>query len=210
MDFAEEKKVSIPEITCLGGKPTPVTLIIDVGKGFVRAMREINEEEFIGFRYSITGGMGYEFYMNKKRICIASCVIPSSTVDIFGVEDHWRCEIDMQDTLFPGKTRYVKDVETGEEVFKLIYRPCFDRKKQMDWLLCCNEIEEPLSVITDNDGYVFCQGVDRLAIMRRAEESDWRPDDRYFEYEPYYRVLWQKQLSVKTLMAMVSYPMLSI
>lgn len=79
--------------------------------------------EMIGFRYSVTGAFGVDFYQNGRRLCaVSSLVAPSAPVHIRGLGGEWMSPFDADSTLFPGQTRHVYRAGSDREECHLVYR----------------------------------------------------------------------------------------
>ena len=82
----------------------------------------MNTVKIYGFRYSVTGVFGYDYYSDGKKVCTAtSMVMPSPPVRINGFDKSLYSEFDQEKTIDEGVSRIVYD-ERAHELFRVIYR----------------------------------------------------------------------------------------
>lgn len=161
--------------------------------------------EMIGFRYSVTGAFGYDFYRNDRRLCaVSSLVVPSAPVHIRGLGGEWASPFDADSTLFPGLTRTVYRAGSEQEECRLVYRG-------EEYELPC---DADVYQIHMQDGAVLLYaGQTRLVTLTRLSREQAAgisvPRDAQFDdMEAYYAVEAADGLPPAALMAALAFPML--
>ena len=86
-------------------------------------------DPIISFRLTNTGAWGYRFFEGRQHLGSVSCVLmPNATVRIEAKGISWYSSFNMDNTIVPGISRKVKENNTGEEAFRIVYcQPGFYR-----------------------------------------------------------------------------------
>lgn len=161
--------------------------------------------ELIGFRWSVTGAFGYDFYQNGRRLCtVSSLVAPSAPVQIRGFGGEWVSPFDADSTRFPGLTRAVYRAGPDREECRLVYRgEGYELQSGAD-----------VCQIHVRDGAVLLYaGQTRLVTLTRLSRPQAAvvpvPKGAQFDdMEAYYAVSAADGLPDAVLMAALAFPML--
>ena len=152
----------------------------------------------IGYRYSVTGIFGYDYYEGNNKICgISSIVMPNSSVSIYGNGNRWAS--DFEDcTIYPGLLREVRDANTDCQIAKIVYKDTGEY-----------EINDTVYVYCGNDKYSFVRNEELIAkITRRNTEPQIMPDDLTEDHEIYFQAELYSELEAELKMLLLSFPML--
>lgn len=158
--------------------------------------------EIITFRISGTGVWGYEFYdQDRQKIgFVSSVVVPSAPVRIESHSLHWYSRFDMDTTIIPGIGRRVKDNETGNEVYRLIYwRPGFYQVRTQT---------ESVQVEIKDGQYLFGQqGMPVTALTERITAVCWSPVSS-LDCEAYFKTTFFENVNEAYALMALSFPAL--
>ena len=158
--------------------------------------------EIITYRLSGTGVWGYELYDgNRQRVgSVSAIVAPSSPVRIESAGIHWYSRFDIDTTIVPGIGRRVKDNQSGNEVYRLIYwRP---------GLYQVRTDSQSVQVEIQEGRYLFGpQGMPASAQTERISEAEWMPPTG-LDIEPYFRTIFYEDVNEAYAIMVLSFPAL--
>jgi len=156
-------------------------------------------DPIVSFRLTNTGAWGYRFFEGSQHLGSVSCVLmPNATVRIDAPGISWYSSFNMDNTIVPGISRKVKDNESGEEIFRIVYcEPDFYRI-----------IRGGSNILVERreGAYLFgVQGMPVTAMTERIEEWPWKPPDA----DPYFVTkMFEETVSLEFLFAVLAFPAL--
>lgn len=156
-------------------------------------------DPIVSFRLTDTGAWGYRFFEGRQHLGSVSCVLmPNATVRIEAKGISWYSSFNMDNTIVPGISRKVKENNTGEEAFRIVYcQPGFYRMIRG---------ESNILVERREGAYLFgVQGMPVTAMTERIEEWAWKPADA----EPYFVTrFYEENITREFLLAVLAFPAL--
>ena len=158
--------------------------------------------EIITYRLDATGVWGYDFYDGRNRIgSIRSPVLPSPAVQINGKGLNWYSKFSMDHTIVPGSCRWVKDNQTGREVYRMIYW-------QPGWYQVRMASGNTVQVEIRDGAYLFgAPDSPVTAMTQRISAIDWIPSSGY-DIHPYFRTTVYEEVDDAVLLMILSFPAL--
>ena len=157
-------------------------------------------KEFITYRLSATGLWQYEFRLDGEEFGSATLrVAASEPVRIEGQEISWYSRFDLDTEIIPGVSRRVKDNNTGEEVFRIIWwRPDFYEVRAK---------KESVLAEIRNGCYLF--GQPGAPVTAMTERTKGEPIlIRGMEAEAYFRTSFFDPVSPEYTMMALAFPAL--
>lgn len=181
---------------------TPINYPREVIDHFKQTFKSGDDEVVIGYEYSSTGIVEYEFYYDKRKICSVLDTVGLSPLKkittINGYGNTWRSEFDGNCTIYPGKTRYIYDDIAQIPIARLIYR---DIGKY--------EINESVVVYCDEKRYsFFCNEEIVGQIIPYKGKGNERTQLIESDGELYFKVFVDKGIKDELKMLIFSFPML--
>jgi hypothetical protein len=159
--------------------------------------------EIITYRLSATGIWGYEFYgMNRTLIgSVHSVVAPSAPVRIESGNLSWYSRFDIDTKIIPGTGRRIKENQTGEEVYRIIFwQPGLYQVRTPD--------DRSIQVEIRKDVYLFGKPMLPVTAMtERITEAEWIPT-KHLEVSPCFRTTVYDDVSDEYLLMALSFPAL--
>lgn len=134
-------------------------------------------EKVTGYRYSVTGSFGYDYYSgNEKIYSISSLVMPNSSVNVYGNNSEWVSDFE-ECTICPGLSREVRDKNSDCLIAKIVYKDMGEY-----------EINDEVYVYCGTDEYSFVRNEELIAKISSLKiESRNKPDDLTEDHEVYYQ-----------------------
>ena len=158
-------------------------------------------EKIITYRLSATGVWGYEFYHPDRTLIgsVRSVVSPSAAVRIRSGQLQWYSRFDIDTRIVPGTGRKVKDNQTGDEVYRIIYwQPGVYQVRAAD--------DRSIQVEIRKDAYLFGEPMMPVTAMtERITEAEWIPNS-HMEVSPCFTTTVYEQVGKEYLMMALSFP----
>ena len=159
--------------------------------------------EIITYHLTATGVWGYEFYNTDRKLIgsVYSVVAPSAPVRIESGELKWYSRFDIDTKIIPGTGRRVKENQTGEEIYRIIYwQPGLYQVRTKD--------DRSIQVEIRDGSYLFGKPMTPVTAMtERITEAEWVPK-KHYEVKPYFRTTVYEDVSDKYLLMALSFPAL--
>ena len=159
--------------------------------------------EIITYHLTATGVWGYEFYSTDRKLIgsVYSVVAPSAPVRIESRELKWYSRFDIDTKIVPGTGRRVKENQTGEEIYRIIYwQPGLYQVRSAGG--------QSVQVEVQDGRYLFGQPEKPVTAMTfRIEEADWMPSYA-LDVRPWFRTILYEDVNDAYLMMVLSFPAL--
>lgn len=127
-----------------------------------------------GYRFSVTGLFGYEYYNNHGRVCaVGSLVISNPPLSMHGWDLSWRTNFDRDITIVPGQRLPIIENKSERNVAEII------TKSFSSYSLCCKS--EEVIVTEEKRTLVFRREGIPVATCRRAKPNEASTIDLYGE-----------------------------
>lgn len=127
-----------------------------------------------GYRFSVTGVFGCEYFDNHGRICaVESLVIPNPPLSMHGWDLSWRTDFDRDVTIVPGQRLPIKENDSERNVAEII------TKSFSSYSLTCKS--EEVIVTEEKNTLVFRKDGLSVATCRRAKPNEAPNIDLYGE-----------------------------
>ena len=122
-----------------------------------------------GYRYSVTGATGYDFYdPEDNHVCGSSYLsLPFSSVNLGGWRLSWESQFDLQTTIVPGIARTVVESEKGKLVASIVYRDAgiYDILYRGETVRA-QMVQNQYLFLRDNEPIALCRRFDRPPARR--------------------------------------------
>ena len=112
-----------------------------------------------GYRYSVTGAFGYEFYEQGRRVCaVSELVVPDAQVHMSGWGLSWLSDGGRRNV--PVRPLSIRDHATGRKTAEVVADGCGE------YILSCGG--EEIVAAEEGDALVYTRGGAVVARRRRA------------------------------------------
>ncbi len=152
------------------------------------------------YRISATGVWQYGFYENRQLIGHVSSLVGPNATEAEGLS--WYSRFEMDTTVIPGISRRVKDNQTGQEVYRLIYW------KAGYYEFAADQPHGKWTMFAEHrDGsYLFGTQVQPVTAMtERIDSAEWMPVSS-MTVEPYFSTTFYEKASLPLKMLVLSFP----